>query len=46
MSGPKLVQAHAYLNQTRDLLVFFADRLKVQLREQARGTIWSMRCSR
>jgi glycyl-tRNA synthetase beta chain len=33
MAGPKLVQAHAYLNQTRDLLAFFADRLKVQLRE-------------
>ncbi len=33
MGGPKLVQAHAYLNQTRDLLAFFADRLKVQLRE-------------
>ena len=33
MAGPRLVQAHAYLNQTRDLLAFFADRLKVQLRE-------------
>ena len=33
MAGPKLVQAHTYLNQTRDLLAFFADRLKVQLRE-------------
>ena len=32
--SPKLVQAHAYLHQTRDLLSFFADRLKVQLREQ------------
>jgi glycyl-tRNA synthetase beta chain len=33
MGGPKLVQAHSYLNQTRDLLAFLADRLKVQLRE-------------
>ncbi|MBI1205277.1 MAG: glycine--tRNA ligase subunit beta [Rhodopseudomonas sp.] len=32
--SPKLVQAHSYLHQTRDLLSFFADRLKVQLREQ------------
>src|SRR5665647_947023 len=31
---PVLVQAHSYLAQTRDLLAFFADRLKVQLREQ------------
>jgi glycyl-tRNA synthetase beta chain len=31
---PKLVQAHSYLKQTHDLLSFFADRLKVQLREQ------------
>jgi glycyl-tRNA synthetase beta chain len=34
VSSPKLVQAHSYLHQTRDLLAFFADRLKVQLREQ------------
>ena len=34
LTGPVLVQAHSYLNQTRDLLSFFADRLKVQLREQ------------
>jgi glycyl-tRNA synthetase beta chain len=34
MTGPLLVQAHAYLAQTHDLLAFFADRLKVQLREQ------------
>ena len=33
-SSPKLVQAHSYLKQTDDLLSFFADRLKVQLREQ------------
>jgi glycyl-tRNA synthetase beta chain len=33
-TNPKLVQAHSYLHQTRDLLAFFADRLKVQLREQ------------
>jgi glycyl-tRNA synthetase beta chain len=33
-ASPKLVQAHSYLHQTRDLLSFFADRLKVQLREQ------------
>ncbi len=33
MTGPRLVQAHNYLHQTRDLLAFFADRLKVQLRE-------------
>jgi glycyl-tRNA synthetase beta chain len=32
--SPKLVRAHSYLHQTRDLLSFFADRLKVQLREQ------------
>jgi glycyl-tRNA synthetase beta chain len=31
---PLLVQAHSYLHQTLDLLSFFADRLKVQLREQ------------
>jgi glycyl-tRNA synthetase beta chain len=34
VAGPVLVQAHSYLKQTRDLLAFFADRLKVQLREQ------------
>jgi glycyl-tRNA synthetase beta chain len=34
LSGPVLVQAHSYLQQTQDLLAFFADRLKVQLREQ------------
>jgi glycyl-tRNA synthetase beta chain len=34
IASPKLVQAHSYLHQTRDLLSFFADRLKVQLREQ------------
>jgi len=34
LAGPVLVQAHSYLKQTRDLLAFFADRLKVQLREQ------------
>ena len=28
-----LVQAHSYLKQTHDLLAFFADRLKVMLRE-------------
>jgi glycyl-tRNA synthetase beta chain len=34
LTGPVLVQAHSFLQQTRDLLSFFADRLKVQLREQ------------
>jgi glycyl-tRNA synthetase beta chain len=34
LAGPVLVQAHSYLKQTHDLLSFFADRLKVQLREQ------------
>ncbi|MEJ2375684.1 MAG: glycine--tRNA ligase subunit beta [Pseudolabrys sp.] len=34
VTGPLLVQAHSYLHQTHDLLAFFADRLKVQLREQ------------
>jgi glycyl-tRNA synthetase beta chain len=34
LAGPVLVQAHSYLHQTHDLLAFFADRLKVQLREQ------------
>ncbi|HEY1475195.1 MAG TPA: glycine--tRNA ligase subunit beta [Pseudolabrys sp.] len=33
LAGPVLVQAHSYLQQTRDLLSFLADRLKVQLRE-------------
>jgi len=33
-SGPVLVQAHSYLGQTGELLAFFADRLKVRLREQ------------
>ena len=33
-AGPVLVQAHSYLRQAYDLLTFFADRLKVQLREQ------------
>ncbi len=33
-NGPVLVQAHSFLHQTHDLLAFFADRLKVQLREQ------------
>ncbi len=34
ITGPLLVQAHSYLHQSHDLLAFFADRLKVQLREQ------------
>jgi len=34
VAGPVLVQAHSFLHQTHDLLVFLADRLKVQLREQ------------
>jgi glycyl-tRNA synthetase beta chain len=34
VTGPLLVQAHSYLQQTHDLIAFFADRLKVQLREQ------------
>ncbi len=33
ITGPVLVQAHSYLRQTNDLLAFFADRLKVILRE-------------
>ena len=33
LTGPVLVQAHTYLKQTHDLLSFFADRLKVTLRE-------------
>jgi glycyl-tRNA synthetase beta chain len=34
VAGPILVQAHTDLDLTNDLLSFFADRLKVQLREQ------------
>jgi glycyl-tRNA synthetase beta chain len=34
LTGPHLMQAHSFLHQTRDLLSFFAERLKVQLREQ------------
>jgi len=34
IAAPKLVEAHAFLKPTLDLLAFFADRLKVQLREQ------------
>jgi len=34
VTKPHLVQAHTYLRQTYDLIAFFADRLKVQLREQ------------
>jgi glycyl-tRNA synthetase beta chain len=34
VAGPILVQAHSDLDQTNDLLAFFADRLKVQLRER------------
>jgi glycyl-tRNA synthetase beta chain len=34
VASPVLVQAHSYLHQTYALLAFFADRLKVQLREQ------------
>ncbi|HEX5212414.1 MAG TPA: glycine--tRNA ligase subunit beta [Pseudolabrys sp.] len=33
LAGPVLLQAHSYLRQTLDLLAFFADRLKVTLRE-------------
>jgi len=33
LASPVLVQAHSYLQQTQDLLAFFADRLKVTLRE-------------
>jgi glycyl-tRNA synthetase beta chain len=33
-TGPILVQAHNDLDRAHDLLAFFADRLKVQLREQ------------
>jgi glycyl-tRNA synthetase beta chain len=34
VAKPLLVQAHSFLQQTHDLIAFFADRLKVQLREQ------------
>ena len=34
VARPLLLQAHSYLHQTHDLIAFFADRLKVQLREQ------------
>jgi glycyl-tRNA synthetase beta chain len=34
LGAPLLVQAHNYLKQTHELLAFFADRLKVRLREQ------------
>ena len=34
LTGPILVLAHSFLHQAHDLLAFFADRLKVQLREQ------------
>ena len=34
VAKPHLVQAHTYLHQAQDLIAFFADRLKVQLREQ------------
>ena len=34
VAKPHLVQAHTYLHETHDLIAFFADRLKVQLREQ------------
>ncbi len=34
VAKPLLIQAHTYLHQTYDLIAFFADRLKVQLREQ------------
>jgi glycyl-tRNA synthetase beta chain len=34
VARPHLVQAHTYLHQAQDLIAFFADRLKVQLREQ------------
>jgi glycyl-tRNA synthetase beta chain len=34
VAKPLLLQAHSYLHQTFDLIAFFADRLKVQLREQ------------
>ena len=34
VTRPHLVQAHTYLQHAHDLIAFFADRLKVQLREQ------------
>ena len=34
VTKPLLVQAHTYLRETFGLIAFFADRLKVQLREQ------------
>ena len=34
VAKPLLLQAHSYLRQTYELIAFFADRLKVQLREQ------------
>jgi glycyl-tRNA synthetase beta chain len=34
VTKPLLVQAHTYLRETLGLIAFFADRLKVQLREQ------------
>ncbi len=34
VASPKLVEAHSFVTPTTDLLSFFADRLKVQLREQ------------
>ncbi|MBS0244970.1 MAG: glycine--tRNA ligase subunit beta [Proteobacteria bacterium] len=34
IASPKLVEAHSFVAPTGDLLSFFADRLKVQLREQ------------
>jgi glycyl-tRNA synthetase beta chain len=34
VASPKLIEAHSFVTPTRDLLAFFADRLKVQLREQ------------
>ncbi|WP_137045671.1 glycine--tRNA ligase subunit beta [Pseudolabrys sp. FHR47] len=34
VAAPKLIEAHSFVTPTRDLIAFFADRLKVQLREQ------------
>ncbi len=34
IASPKLIEAHSFVTPTRDLIAFFADRLKVQLREQ------------
>ena len=34
VAAPKLIEAHSFVAPTRDLIAFFADRLKVQLREQ------------